>query len=113
MRGALPRLSLLALAGGVQLKHMDVQQVRRYVAQLHARGLDGRSLARMLSAWRGFFNYLARDHGFTHNPCVGIRPPKAAKRLPHARNRNASLLRQIRCATCLQVSPRQPPQSLP
>lgn len=38
----------------------------------------------MLSAWRGFFNYLARDHGFAHNPCLGIRPPRAAKRLPHA-----------------------------
>jgi integrase/recombinase XerC len=76
--------ALLALAGAVQLKHIDVQQVRRHVAQLHARGLDGRTLARMLSAWRGFFTYLARDHGFTHNPCIGIRAPRAAKRLPHA-----------------------------
>ena len=76
--------ALLTLAGGAQLKQMHVQQVRRHVAQLHARGLDGRTLARMLSAWRGFFNYLARDHGFTHNPCVGIRPPRSAKRLPHA-----------------------------
>ncbi|MGH9577067.1 MAG: site-specific integrase, partial [Terriglobales bacterium] len=76
--------ALLALAAGARLKHLDVQQVRRHVAQLHARGLDGRTLARMLSAWRGFFNYLARDHGYTHNPCLGIRPPKSAKRLPHA-----------------------------
>ena len=63
---------------------MDAQQIRRHVAQLHARGLDGRSLARMLSAWRGFFNYLARDHGYTHNPCAGVRAPRTAKRLPHA-----------------------------
>ena len=76
--------ALLALAGGTPLKRVDTQQIRRHVAQLHARGLDGRSLARMLSAWRGFFNYLARDHGYTHNPCVGIRPPRSAKRLPHA-----------------------------
>jgi len=76
--------SLLALAGSAQLKRMDAQQIRRHVAQLHARGLDGRSLARMLSAWRGFFNYLARDHGYTHNPCAGIRAPRTAKRLPHA-----------------------------
>jgi len=76
--------ALFALAGGVKLKQIDVQQVRRHVAQLHARGLDGRTLARMLSAWRGFFNYLGRDHGYTHNPCVGIRPPRSAKRLPHA-----------------------------
>ena len=76
--------ALLALAGGAQLQRLDAHQVRRYVAQLHARGLDGRSLARMLSAWRGFFHYLARDHGYAHNPCVGIRAPRSAKRLPHA-----------------------------
>jgi integrase/recombinase XerC len=76
--------ALLTLAGHAPLKQMQVQEVRRHVAQLHARGLDGRTLARMLSAWRGFFNYLARDHGYTHNPCVGIRPPRSAKRLPHA-----------------------------
>ena len=38
----------------------------------------------MLSAWRGFFNYLARHHGFARNPALGIRAPKAAKKLPHA-----------------------------
>jgi len=76
--------ALTGLAGGTPLKELQVQNVRRFVAQLHGRGLDGRSLARMLSAWRGFFHYLARDHGYQHNPCLGIRPPKSAKRLPHA-----------------------------
>jgi len=76
--------ALLQLSAATPLKQLAVHDVRRYVAQLHARGLDGRTLARMLSAWRGFFNYLARDHGYAQNPCVGIRSPKAAKRLPHA-----------------------------
>ena len=76
--------AFFALTAGTPLKEVRVHQVRRGVAQLHGRGLDGRTLARMLSAWRGFFNYLARDHGFELNPCVGIRPPKSAKRLPHA-----------------------------
>jgi len=76
--------TLLELAGSTSLKQLRVPDVRRCVGQLHGRGLDGRTLARMLSAWRGFFHYLARDHGFEQNPCVGIRPPKAAKRLPHA-----------------------------
>ena len=76
--------ALTGLAGATPLKELQVQNVRRFVAQLHGRGLDGRSLARMLSAWRGFFHYLARDHGYQHNPCLGIRPPKSAKRLPHA-----------------------------
>jgi integrase/recombinase XerC len=76
--------ALIALAGGTALDTLQVHQIRRFVALLHARGLDGRSLARMLSAWRGFFKYLARDHGFAVNPCLGIRAPKSAKRLPHA-----------------------------
>ncbi|MEK6591802.1 MAG: tyrosine recombinase XerC [Pseudomonadota bacterium] len=76
--------TLIALTGGTALDTLQVHQIRRFVAQLHGRGLDGRSLARMLSAWRGFFKYLARDHGFAVNPCMGIRAPKSAKRLPHA-----------------------------
>lgn len=76
--------ALIELADDAALGGLQPQQVRRFVAQLHARGLDGRTLARMLSAWRGFYGYLARDHGFSHNPCLGIRPPRSAKRLPHA-----------------------------
>jgi len=76
--------ALIALAGLARLDKLGVHEIRRFVAQLHARGLDGRSLARTLSAWRGFYNYLARDHGFATNPCLGIRAPKAVKRLPHA-----------------------------
>ncbi len=76
--------TLIRLADINALEKLQVHQIRRYVAQLHAGGLDGRSIARMLSAWRGFYRYLARDRGFTVNPCVGIRAPKSAKRLPHA-----------------------------
>ena len=76
--------ALIELSAETPLRSLRVHEVRRFVAQLHARGLDGRTLSRMLSAWRGFFNYLARDHRFSHNPCLGLRAPKTAKRLPHA-----------------------------
>ena len=76
--------ALLELAGDAALAKLQIHQMRRFVAQLHARGLDGRSLARMLSAWRGFFRYLARDHGYASNPCAGLRAPKAKKSLPQA-----------------------------
>ena len=76
--------TLIELAGATPLGELEAREVRRYVALLHARGLDGRTIARALSAWRGFYNYLARDHGFPRNPCIGIRPPKSAKRLPDA-----------------------------
>ena len=76
--------SLIELAGDTALEQLQTHHIRRFVAQRHAHGLDGRSIARMLSAWRGFYRYLVRDHGMRANPCVGIRAPKAAKKLPHA-----------------------------
>ncbi len=75
---------LFELVGDMPLADVKSHHVRRYIAQLHGKGLGARSLARMLSAWRSFFSYLMRDHHFTDNPCTGLRPPKAPKRLPHA-----------------------------
>ena len=75
---------LLALAGQVRLRDLQVHQIRRFVAQLHAEGLSGRSLGRMLSAWRGFFTWLGRRNLVAANPCEGVRPPKSPKRLPKA-----------------------------
>ena len=76
--------ALIGLAADTPLAKLQIHHLRRFVSQLHARGLDGRSLARMLSAWRGFYRYLARDHGYVNNPCVGLRAPKAKKSLPQA-----------------------------
>jgi integrase/recombinase XerC len=75
---------LFQLATNTPLSDLKSHHIRRYIAQLHASGLGGRTLARMLSAWRSFFNYLMRDHRFHDNPCMGMRPPKAPKLLPHA-----------------------------
>ncbi len=73
---------LFELAGDTPLANLKIHHIRRYIAQLHSKGLGGRSLARMLSAWRGFYTYLMRDHGLTDNPCVGLRAPKSPKTLP-------------------------------
>ncbi len=75
---------LIALAGTTPLPDLKSHHIRRYIAQLHASGLGGRSLARVLSAWRGFYAYLMRDHHCQSNPCVGLRAPKSPKTLPHA-----------------------------
>ena len=74
----------LQLVDQAVIADVQAHQARRMVAQLHARGLDGRSLARMLSAWRAFFRYLARDHAFTRNPFQGLKARKSAKTLPNA-----------------------------
>lgn len=59
-------------------------QVRRYAARLHANGLGPRSIARALSAWRGYFDWRARHEDGVGNPVADVRPPKAGRRLPKA-----------------------------
>ena len=75
---------LFELAADTPLADLKIHHIRRYIAQLHGNGLGGRSLARLLSAWRGFFTYLMRDHGLVNNPCTGLRAPKSPKALPQA-----------------------------
>lgn len=75
---------LLIALGEMPLPAVQVHQVRRYIAQLHGQGLAGRSLARTLSAWRGFFGWLGERGLVKANPCDGIRPPKSPRLLPKA-----------------------------
>jgi integrase/recombinase XerC len=75
---------LFTLAAATPLPALKSHHIRRFIAQLHSGGLSGRSLARVLSSWRGFYNYLMRDHHCNVNPCVGLRAPKSPKSLPHA-----------------------------
>lgn len=75
---------LATLAEHAALEEIKNSQVRRFIATLHGRGLSSKSIARALSAWRGFYNYLIGHKGFTHNPVIGLRAPKTAKTLPQA-----------------------------
>lgn len=76
--------ALLAQMGETLLEHLTIHGVRRIVSVLRSKGLSGRTLARMLSAWRGLYGYLAREYGLTRNPCQGVRAPRSEKRLPDA-----------------------------
>jgi integrase/recombinase XerC len=75
---------LFRLKDKTPLREVDSRQVRRFVSQLHAAGLSGRSLALTLSAWRGLYKWLARQHGFSANPVQGVRAPKSPRYLPKA-----------------------------
>ena len=72
------------LAGSKPLDALEAAEIRRYVAVLHGKGLSPRSLALTLSAWRGCYRWLARHRGFTSNPVLGIRAPRASRPLPKA-----------------------------
>jgi len=76
---------LAELAGETPIAKLSRAQVARCLATLHGRGLGGRSLARMLSAWRALYRHvLDRDAGLKEDPCAGLRAPKSPKHLPSA-----------------------------
>ncbi|NOT15150.1 MAG: tyrosine recombinase XerC [Methylotenera sp.] len=72
------------LANKLPLAEIKTTHVRRFIATLHSQGLSSKSIARSLSAWRGFYDYLIQHQGYTHNPVLGLRAPKADKKLPQA-----------------------------
>ncbi len=81
---ALQRLQALAQADGVALDQVQTHHVRGWTARLHRDGLAPRSLALLLSAWRGLYRWWGREGGLRANPVDGVRAPKAAKPLPKA-----------------------------
>ncbi|WP_296184583.1 tyrosine recombinase XerC [Pseudomonas sp. UBA1879] len=63
-------------------KALDVQSMRSLVSRLHQDGQSSRSIARLLSAVRGFYHYLNREGLCEHDPANGLSPPKGERRLP-------------------------------
>lgn len=61
------------------LNHHLVQQ---FSAQLNAQGLSAKSIQRMLSAGRGFCNFLILKKQLTKNPFDDVRAPKGQRKLP-------------------------------
>lgn len=73
-----------ALPGSPAFAAVSHFHIRKFAAQLHAKGLNARSIARKLSAWRGFFEWLAEHETLAANPVDGVKPPKRDKPLPKA-----------------------------
>lgn len=59
-------------------------QLRLFVAERHQAGLSGRSLQRLLSAVRSFYQFLIRERLCKHNPAVDLRAPRSPRKLPKA-----------------------------
>ncbi|MEN3110425.1 tyrosine recombinase XerC [Uliginosibacterium paludis] len=75
---------LVSLCAGRPLQQITAADIRRFSAQLHRSGLEARSIARTLSAWRSCFRWLLARERVSSNPVAGIRPPRAGKPLPRA-----------------------------
>ncbi|MBN4667396.1 tyrosine recombinase XerC [Pandoraea nosoerga] len=75
---------LQRMARGRPLESLQHGDIRRFVMQMHSEGLVGRSIARKLSAWRGYFAWLAQRTALAANPVEGVRAPKQPRPLPKA-----------------------------
>ena len=58
--------------------------LRRWIAAESRAGRASKSIARRLSAWRGFYDWLSAEGLAAANPARGVRAPRASKRLPKA-----------------------------
>ncbi len=84
---ALLRLQRCAAEHPVALQQVQAHHVRRWAARLRtqpAHALAPRSIAIVLSAWRGLYRWWGRLGLVRLNPVEGVRAPKAGKPLPKA-----------------------------
>jgi integrase/recombinase XerC len=75
---------LCSLAAAHDVATLNRAAIARHLGSLHARGLSGRSLARVLSAWRALYRFLRDEQLIAADPCAGLKAPKAVRRLPSA-----------------------------
>lgn len=68
--------------GRAALSAVSVGDLRAWMAARRRDGLSSRSLARELSAVRGFHDWLDRQHGIACAAVHAVRTPKVAARLP-------------------------------
>jgi integrase/recombinase XerC len=64
------------------LDSYTIEDIRKNIATLHSKGLSGKSLSRVISSWRGLFNFLIHKYKFKINPTLSIKAPKIKKLLP-------------------------------
>jgi integrase/recombinase XerC len=92
----LGELQNFALEDSIDLLKVSNGHVRRWAGRLHSKGKSSRSIARALSAWRGWYHWLtekdarrdARSGKVTSNlvanPVDDVKAPKRLKSLPKA-----------------------------
>lgn len=84
-------LQTLARSHKLAVLQVQAAHVRRWAAQWHAQARKPRSIARILSSWRGFFAWAARQNLVQHNPAAAVRAPKAPQPLPKALDVDAAM----------------------
>jgi integrase/recombinase XerC len=74
----------------IEFHEVKTLHTRSWVSKLHSEGLSPRSISRLLSAWRTFFDWLLinnshfSEKNIKVNPVHDLRAPRKAKSLPKA-----------------------------
>lgn len=90
-RDLLKTLALAEKAGLSDWNALDTRSLRTFVARLHQQGQSSRSLARLLSATRGLYQYLLREGRCRHDPANGLSAPKSPRKLPRTLDADRAL----------------------
>lgn len=72
------------------LQKITVSDMRGWMAELRSDGLSSRSLARKLSAVKGFYRWLAEREGFEPTAVLSARAPKFRNKLPRPLAKDAA-----------------------
>ena len=73
---------LFKSAGSDDPRKIDRDAIRRHLGSMQRAGLDKRSAARKLSAFKTFFRFCCREGLSPSNPAQGIRAPRMDRKLP-------------------------------
>jgi integrase/recombinase XerC len=92
----LSELQIFAAEDSVELLRVSNAHVRRWAGRLHSKGKSSRTIARALSAWRGWYDWLTEKDArrdaqvgratanLVANPVDDVKAPKRLKSLPKA-----------------------------
>ncbi|MBT8582600.1 tyrosine recombinase XerC [Polynucleobacter paneuropaeus] len=83
-------LQNFAIEDSLELLKVSNAHIRRWAGRLHAKGKSSRTIARALSAWRGWYDWVTEKdarsakYSLTANPVDDVKAPKRLKSLPKA-----------------------------
>jgi integrase/recombinase XerC len=88
---SLTQLAAYCEAQQLPLLLVERSHIRQWLAKRHSMGIAPSTLATELTAWRGFYRWLALQGHILHNPCQDVRAPRSAKALPKALGADAAM----------------------
>ncbi len=74
--------SFMEERGLKSLAEVKAPHILLYLAKQRERGISPETVARRLSALRGFFKYLVLEHDFSENPLTLVEGPRLSRKLP-------------------------------